>query len=197
MKKRLILCLFGMCLLIALPVHSQIQFGLKGGLDVSKVSFSSELWDGDNKTGFFIGPMAEFTLPVVGIGIDVAALYSQAGLKIESTGTGEDGGSVSDKWKSIEVPVNLKWTLGLGKMLGVFLAAGPQFGFNLNNKLDGYETKSCAVTVNVGVGVKLINHLQVGLNYNIGASKIAESLDERIVDNMKKNSWQVSLAYLF
>ena len=141
--------------------------------------------------------MAEFTLPIAGIGIDVAALYSQAGLKIESTGSGETEGSVSDKWKSIEIPVNLKWTLGLGDMLGVFLAVGPQFGFNLNNKLDGYETKSCAVTANVGVGVKLINHLQVGLNYNIGASKIAESLDERIVDNMKKNSWQVSMAYLF
>lgn len=197
MKKQFTYCLLGICLLISLPAYSQIQFGLKGGLDVSKVSFSSDLWDGDNKTGFFIGPMAEFTLPVAGIGLDVAALYSQAGLKVESTGRGEIEGSVSDKWKSIEVPVNLKWTLGLGKMLGVFLAAGPQFGFNLNSELDGYETKSCAVTVNIGAGVKLINHLQIGLNYNIGASKIAESLDERIVDNMKKNSWQVSMAYLF
>lgn len=28
----------------------------------------------------FVGPMAEFTLPIIGIGADVAALYSQTDL---------------------------------------------------------------------------------------------------------------------
>lgn len=60
-----------------------ISFWLERWIDVSKVQFSSDLFKGDNATGFFIGPMAEFTLPVVGLGIDAAALYSQSGLKIK------------------------------------------------------------------------------------------------------------------
>ena len=47
----------------------------------------------DNATGFFIGPMAEFTLPIVGLGIDGAVMFSQRG-KGE---TNEQG---------FEVPVN-------------------------------------------------------------------------------------------
>ena len=69
-------------------------------------------WDGgykgnkDNSTGFFIGPMAEFTIPIVGLGIDGALLFSQRG-KDEVKQTG------------LEVPVNLKYTIGLGSLLGI------------------------------------------------------------------------------
>ena len=196
MKKILSTLLVAVCLFMAMPAQAQFHFGLKGGLDVSKVQFSSDLFKGDNATGFFIGPMAEFTLPVVGLGIDAAALYSQSGLKIK-------GSEDTEKLKSIEVPVNLKWSVGLGSALGVYLAAGPQFGFSLN---DGWkqlmeESNKSFVSVNIGVGLKLIRHLQVGVNYNIGASKLGDMvLDASDVDlrtGVRKNSWQVSLAYMF
>lgn len=196
MKKILSTLLVAVCLFMAMPAQAQFHFGLKGGLDVSKIS--SDVPKGDNATGFFIGPMAEFTLPVVGLGIDAAALYSQSGLKIKT-----EGSEATEKLKSIEVPVNLKWSVGLGSALGVYLAAGPQFGFNIDNGFDKLmDTKTCAVSVNVGVGVKLLSHLQIGVNYNIGASKLAElvpdEMDEYISDpNLRKNSWQVSAAYLF
>lgn len=195
MKKILSTLLVAVCLFMAMPAQAQFHFGLKGGLDVSKIS---NVPKGDNATGFFIGPMAEFTLPVVGLGIDAAALYSQSGLKIKT-----EGSEATEKLKSIEVPVNLKWSVGLGSALGVYLAAGPQFGFNIDNGFDKLmDTKTCAVSVNVGVGVKLLSHLQIGVNYNIGASKLAElvpgEMDEYISDpNLRKNSWQVSAAYLF
>lgn len=190
MKKLVSTLLVFMCLLITVPAQAQIKFGLKGGIDMSKVT--TEI--GDNATGFFVGPMMEATLPIIGLGVDVAALYSQSGVKFE--------GVDSEKLKSIEVPVNLKWTVGLGSTLGVFAAVGPQFGFNLDNGVDAaLNSKKCAVSVNVGVGLKLIRHLQLGVNYNIGASKMTakytESMDENIVPNFRKNSWQVSLAYMF
>ena len=64
------------------------------------------------------------------------------------------------------------------------------------------DTKTCAVSVNVGVGVKLLSHLQIGVNYNIGASKLAELVPEDVGEyisapNLRKTSWQVSAAYLF
>ncbi|WP_294588803.1 porin family protein [uncultured Phocaeicola sp.] len=192
MKKVLSTLLLIVCCWLAIPAQAQIHFGLKGGIDVSKMTFSSDLLKGDNRTGFFIGPMLDFTVPVVGVGVDVAALYSQSGLKAN------DEFSESETLKSIEVPINLKWTIGLGSTLGVYLAAGPQFGFSLNDKLwDNIEAKKCAVSVNIGAGVKLVQHLQIGVNYNIGASKLANVIAEGFETNIRKNAWQVSLAYLF
>lgn len=178
-----------MCLIIAIPAQAQLRFGLKGGVDMSKVT--TEV--GDNATGFFVGPMLEATIPLIGLGVDVAALYSQSGVKFE--------GTEADKIKSIEVPVNLKWTVGLGSTFGVFAAVGPQFGFNLDNGVDAVlQSKKCAVSVNVGAGLKLLRHFQLGVNYNIGASKMtAKYADDpdNIIPNFRKNSWQVSLAYMF
>ena len=63
------------------------------------------------------------------------------------------------------------------------------------------ESNKSFVSVNIGVGLKLIRHLQVGVNYNIGASKLGDMvLDASDVDlrtGVRKNSWQVSLAYMF
>lgn len=186
MKKLISTLVVIACLIMAIPAQSQVRFGVKGGLDVSKLN--TEL--AENATGFFVGPMVDFTLPIVGLGIDAAALYSQSGIKFEGTS--------KENLKTIEVPVNLKWTVGLGSTLGVFVAAGPQFGFGLND-IDKYlEYKKAFVSVNVGAGVKLLRHLQIGVNYNFGASKVCD-LDEndRLTESLRKNSWQVSLAYIF
>lgn len=191
MRKLVSIIVVMACLLLAVPAQSQVKFGLKGGLDISKLDNNI----GDNTTGFFVGPMLDVTLPILGLGIDVAALYSQSGLDVN--------GASSEKLKSVEVPVNLKWTLGLGSTFGVFVAAGPQFGFSLN---DGWknlmeETNKSFVSVNVGAGLKLLRHLQVGVNYNIGASKLGDIIvntsDGNLRSGVRKNSWQVSLAYMF
>lgn len=191
MKKIVSTLVVILCLFIAVPSQAQIKFGLKGGLDISKLDTKVS----DNTTGFFVGPMLDVTLPIIGLGIDVAALYSQSGIDVNNKS--------SEKLKSVEIPVNLKWTLGLGSTFGVFIAAGPQFGFSIN---DGWkqlmeESNKSFVSVNVGAGLKLLRHLQVGVNYNIGASKlgdmIVDSSEGKLRSSIRKNSWQVSLAYMF
>lgn len=191
MKKIVSTLVVILCLFIAVPSQAQIKFGLKGGLDISKLDTKVS----DNTTGFFVGPMLDVTLPIIGLGIDVAALYSQSGIDVNNKS--------SEKLKSVEIPVNLKWTLGLGSTFGVFIAAGPQFGFSIN---DGWkqlmeESNKSFVSVNVGAGLKLLRHLQVGVNYNIGASKlgdmIVDSSEGKLRSGIRKNSWQVSLAYMF
>lgn len=201
MKKILSILMVIACLGIAIPAQAQLKFGLKGGLNITSLSFSGDMFKGDNRTGFFIGPMAEFTIPVVGLGLDVAALYNQAKGKVYY----ESGkSSRNETLKSFEVPVNLKWTFGMGSTLGAYIAAGPQFGFNVGSGLfnigkETFDMKKSYTTFNVGAGVKLVQHLQVGLNYNFSINKMAKMHtdgNEGSV-NMKKNTWQVSLAYLF
>lgn len=181
------------CIMMALPAQAQLKFGLKGGLNISKVTFSASDINSDNRTGFFIGPMAEFTIPVIGVGIDAAALYTQSGAKVEY-----ENESYDKNLKTIEIPVNLKYNFGLGSMAGVYVAAGPQFGFNVGSgHLGDYDIKDCNTTFNVGAGVKLISHLQIGVNYNFSINKVAKYEEEGKKYDMKKNTWQVSLAYLF
>ncbi|MBU3838732.1 MAG: porin family protein [Candidatus Phocaeicola faecigallinarum] len=191
MKKIVSTLVVMLCLFMAVPSQAQVKFGLKGGLDISKLDTKVS----GNTTGFFVGPMLDVTLPIIGLGIDVAALYSQSGIDVNNKS--------SEKLKSVEIPVNLKWTLGLGSTFGVFIAAGPQFGFSIN---DGWkqlmeESNKSFVSVNVGAGLKLLRHLQVGVNYNIGASKLGEmivdSSEGKLRSGIRKNSWQVSLAYMF
>ena len=61
------------------------------------------------------------------------------------------------------------------------MAAGPDFYFDFagNKTIDGVRTdkKKAEVGINVGAGVKLLNHLQVGANYNIPLGKTASFED--------------------
>lgn len=173
------------CLLMAQPAQAQLlKWGVKGGVNMSKID-----WDGgyegnkDNSTGFFIGPMVELTLPIIGLGVDGALLYSQRG---------DDG----FKQQGLEIPVNLKYTIGLGSMLGIYFAAGPDFFYNWKeyegDKTVG-EKKSAQVGLNLGAGVKLLKHLQVGVNYQL---PMGDSFKIQNV-NFKTKTWQVSMAVLF
>lgn len=193
-------------------VQAQVKFGLKGGLNVTNMSLNSEVFDADNQTGFFIGPTVKFTLPIVGLGIDASALYDQRDAKI----TVEDNGaSVESKIKnqSINIPINLRYGVGLGSTASVYLFAGPQFGFNVGDKnqslfkdMGEWRLKSSTFSVNVGLGAMLLSHLQISANYNIACGKTGETtvssaLGELAQSAAKKrgraNAWQIGLAYYF
>ena len=193
-------------------VQAQVKFGLKGGLNVTNMSLNSEVFDADNQTGFFIGPTVKFTLPIVGLGIDASALYDQRDAKI----TVEDNGaSVESKIKnqSINIPINLRYGVGLGSTASVYLFAGPQFGFNVGDKnqslfkdMGEWRLKSSTFSVNVGLGAMLLSHLQISANYNIACGKTGETtvssaLGELAQSAAKKrgraDAWQIGLAYYF
>lgn len=192
--------------------QAQVKFGLKGGLNVTNMSLNSEVFDADNQTGFFIGPTVKFTLPIVGLGIDASALYDQRDAKI----TVEDNGaSVESKIKnqSINIPINLRYGVGLGSTASVYLFAGPQFGFNVGDKnqslfkdMGEWRLKSSTFSVNVGLGAMLLSHLQISANYNIACGKTGETtvssaFGELAQSAAKKrgraNAWQIGLAYYF
>ena len=125
MKKIFTTIVLMAAMLVAIPAKAGLNFGIKGGYNVTNCSFSSDVLDTSNKSGFFIGPSLKIGLPVLPIGFEVAALYDQRDAKM-------DGTTVSQK--SINIPVNVRYEFGLGDMAGIYLAAGPQFGFNIGDK---------------------------------------------------------------
>ena len=80
--KKLFTILAVATLLVAAPANAQLKFGLKGGLNINNVKLDKSIADADNQTGFFIGPMAEFTIPIVGVGAEVGLLYNNKSMKI-------------------------------------------------------------------------------------------------------------------
>lgn len=194
MKKLLSTLMVIACLALAIPTQAQIKFGVKAGLNVSKLHLSKETLSSDNRAGFFIGPTAEFTLPLLGLGIDGSVLYNQFGVDSEK--------GTSTK-KSIEIPINLRWTVGFSSLVGAYVAVGPQFGFNVGDRWfdEICEFKKNTTSFNVGAGLKLLGHLQVGANYNFALKDNGKIHDDDIEDlgtiGFKQNTWQVSVAYLF
>ena len=73
MKKILSITLFAVAMVIAMPANARLKFGLKGGLNINKVSFSQSDLKSDNQTGFFVGPTVQFTTPL-GIAVDGSVL---------------------------------------------------------------------------------------------------------------------------
>lgn len=199
MKKFLGAFVVAVCMGVVIPAQAQIHFGVKGGLNLSKASFShvSDNFKKDNFTGFFIGPMTEFTIPVVGLGVDAALLFSQRGIKV--SGAGAD---FTVKQNGLDIPVNLKYNIGLGSMLGIYFAAGPDFYFDFagDQTIAGskVDKKKAEVGINVGAGVKLLKHLQVGANYNIPLGDTAQLKEDGVeYSAYKTKTWQVSVAYIF
>lgn len=194
MMKRIvsmIVAVVAVSFLYVAPAQAGLRYGIKGGLNLATVTFSKADLNTSNRLGYFIGPMAEVSIPLVGLGVDAAALFSETGTSIKT----ENGLSASIK--SVSVPLNLKMSFGISDLVGIYLGAGPQFDFNVSdeNLGDGFKLERYNTSVNVGAGVKYANHWQAGLNYNFSITKVAEAKDADA--HMNQNLWQVSVAYLF
>lgn len=200
MRKLFTLVVLIAATLVTIPAQAQFKFGLKGGLNVTDMSFSSDVVDVSNRTGFFIGPTAKFTLPIVGLGLDASVLYDQREAKLK-------GADDKIKQQAINIPINLRYDIGLGSLAAVYLAAGPQFGFNIGDKhqtlvedVSEWKLNDSNFSVNVGLGVMLLGHLQVGANYNIVCGKTGEVTGLDGVEEAfrgRSNTWQISAAYYF
>jgi opacity protein-like surface antigen len=188
---------------MTVAAQAQVKFGVKGGLNLTSMKLDASVADKSNQTGFFIGPTIKFTLPLVGLGIDASALYDQRSAKVE----GE-----TLKQQSIQVPVNLRYGFGLGSTASIYLFAGPQFGFAVGDKITeigndvaDWRLKDSNLSANVGLGLMLLNHLQISANYNIAlgttgevdAGKAIDTTWKTAIGKAKANAWQLSLAYYF
>ena len=205
MKKYLLLvvCLAAM----TTSVQAQgIKFGVKGGLNITKMSFSKDVVKSDNKTGFFVGPTLKISLPA-GFGVDIAALYDErsadvtGGYKEEESKVIVNTNGETIKQKSIQVPVNLRYSIGLSSLAGLYFALGPQFGFPVADKVfdtdfGEYRLKDANLSINFGAGVYMLGHLEVGVTYNLAAGKSGEFKNWDDVDT-HIHAWQISAAYYF
>ena len=195
MKKNIVI-LISFLLVSIFSAQAGIKFGVKAGVNLADASFSESALKPSNYTGFQAGIISEFTLPIIGLGMDAALLYSQQGVKIKF-----DDLEKTKKFGTLDIPVNLKYKFGLLDVAGVYFTAGPYASFRLNENLkDQYETKSFGAGLNFGFGVELLSHLQVGANYKLGLTNDYSKFHpdfSMLKGDGKVRVWTVSAAYFF
>ena len=206
MKKLLSFAFLTLGLFVSTSANAQgVKFGVKGGLNITDMNLDSKLLCESNCVGGFIGPTIKFTLPNIGLGIDASALYDYRKAKVTDRANQEK----SVKQEQLSIPVNAHYSIGLGSTTSVFLFAGPQWSINIGDK-DFEWTKGCSYSfkdsnfsVNAGLGITLMDHLQISANYNIAMGKTADVKARKLLTDLPEkaksriNSWQIAVAYFF
>lgn len=208
-----------------------INFGVKAGLNVNKVSFNKDFASSlKNSCGWTAGVMAEFTVPVIGIGADVSLMYARMNNSTEVAYDQSFAGTVGSLLSStlanagqasdpsdlygkdfLEIPINIKYKLSLpvvGKIVKPYVFTGPNFAFRLGksfkDNLNNLESRTCQVAWNVGLGVELFSHLQVGASYGFGMNNVVKTINKFTDTSVtpvdikaKNNYWTVTAGYVF
>ena len=181
---------------------AQFRVGPKIGLCINSLKFNSlgDNFSADNRAGFTGGIMAEFTVPVIGVGLDASVLY----VRRSAEWMNEQDITTKASRDYIDIPVNLKWKISnpIGSIVTPFITTGPDFAFLCSKKtIDNVvHGQSFDFAWNVGVGVQLFNHLQVAGSYGFGLSKAVEFVDSNHQNagiEGKNKYWTVTATYLF
>ena len=178
MKK--ILC--AIAILFSLSAFGQIaQFGLKAGANIS--NFTGGNFDAVKKkslVGFHGG--LYLRLKFLNFSLQPEAMVSTQGARIDSV-----SGSYDWKITYITIPVMAQYRFGTG----VYIEAGPQFGFKASEDIDNETLKDFAkgldLSLAAGLGIRGKKGLGIGARYTVGVSKVGDFQPSNGIDPDFKN----------
>ena len=185
--KKTIISMVVMAMFAVMPASAQgIAFGVKGGMNFTKMSIDDDKVNSESGVGFFIGPTLKIDiLPF--FGVQGSVFYEQANSKVDDE---------KIKRQSVIIPIDARVNLKLSEAAGIYLATGPQFGFNVGedeftwNETSSYKNtfqmKKSMFNWNFGAGVMLSKKFELGVVYSLGISKTGEL--EAEIDKAKANN---------
>ena len=203
--KKTIITMVVMAMFAVMPANAQgVAFGLKGGVNFTKMSIDDDAVKSESGVGFFIGPTLKIDfLPF--LGIQGSIMYEQANSKV-------NGEKI--KRQSIIIPIDARVSFKFNEGAGIYLATGPQFGFNVGESeftwndtstyKNTFQMKKSMFNWNFGVGAMLSKHFELGVVYSLGISKTGEleaEIDKAKANNNelkpKSSTWQISATLFF
>ncbi len=194
-----------------------LKFAVEGGLHINEPSSFSkdalkEAVNTGNSLGFFIGPKLMFNAPL-GFGVDGAILFSQKY---------NDMGEKEKALQYIDIPINARYQINIGGLLGIYAALGPQLSVNIGDRdwslsdfgeaqslgKQYFEASKANISLNLGAGVIVLKRIQAGFTYNVPITRDGKSLYNisstdvvgdvnQVKSNFKNNTWSIRAAYIF
>ena len=178
-------------LMVMGTVNAQLQFGLKGGVNIS--NFTGGNFNNIEKSSlvaFHAGGLVRIKFEHLVLQPEV--LFSTQGAKLD------DGTTEADyKISYVNVPIMLQW-----QFKGSFyIEAGPQAGFKVsedipNSTIDEFA-KSTDLSIGVGLGFLKNKGLGIGGRYTVGVSKVGNFDSANIDPDFKNGVIQFSLIFIF
>jgi hypothetical protein len=185
-----------------------VRFGVKGGVQLATMEFSADAVDKSNRVGFCVGPVVKIGLPITGLSVDAALLYDRRDLKVEEE---------TFKQQSLLLQGDFSCGTGIGDVIGIFVKLGPQFSFNVGDDLVHWATtkadnnqfslQETMLSLNLGAGVTIANHLEGAITYNVPISKTADYTWSKLRDELssqtwnhaktRTNAWNITVTYFF
>ncbi|MBR2097114.1 MAG: PorT family protein [Prevotella sp.] len=192
-----------MAFIAAIPASAQgVQFGVKGGVNFTKMSLDNDAVETKSGVGFFVGPTLKIDfLPF--LGIQGALMYEQSNSKVADE---------TVKRQAIVLPIDLRVNLKLNEASGLYVATGPQFDFNVGSDFEfkgdklkeTFDFNTAMFGWNFGVGVMLSKKFEIGAVYNLGISKTGELEAEYEAAKAsgkdlkpKSSSWKIGVTLFF
>lgn len=183
--------------------NAQFKFGIKAGMNVNRIHITENIannFEPSNSTGWTAGVTTEFTVPLIGVGADVSVMYARMNNSTDET----IGNTTVDYGKNfLEIPVHVKYKLSIPAISSVFapyIFTGPNFAFKLDkNVAEHVKSKDCQVGWDLGLGIQLVRHLQIGAGYTWGMNHVFDKVFEGNYGQIKarNNYWTITAAYLF
>ncbi|MBD5370088.1 MAG: PorT family protein [Bacteroides sp.] len=200
-----------------LAAAGPFSFGVKAGLNVNKLTTNpGALVSSDNSCGWTAGVMADFTVPIIGIGADISLMYSRMNNANDATFdkallTEDSEASKLYGKNFLMIPLNVKYKITIPVIASIvkpYVFTGPSFNLNLDGKVKDtfhdLQSRTFTMAWNFGLGVELINHVQVSASYGLACNRAVERLAGNVIGgniesspNIKNNYWTVTAAYLF
>jgi len=183
--------IFLLLLLVTGVVNAQLQFGLKGGVNVS--NFTGGDFKNIEKSplvAFHAGGIVRIKFDKLVLQPEV--LFSSQGAKLDD-GTSEKDYTVS----YVNVPIMLQWQFDGG----FYIEAGPQAGFKVSEDIPDSSidefAKSTDLSIGLGLGFLKDKGLGIGGRYTVGVSKVGDFDSANIDPDFKNGVIQFSLLFVF
>lgn len=184
------------------------RWGVMGGANFSKFSTKTEDLKSNLFTGFHVGPVVEYELPVFPIAIEAGLLYSQKGMELTDGKINKDD-AFTLRSNIIEIPVNLKAYVFSIPAARFFVIAGPSFNFALNtkvgdiklDKLADIKANKTGISINAGIGAEVAKIIQISATFNVAMNDSYKFEDAaKVVNeylNTKEKGFSITARVLF
>ena len=197
MKKKHILLLLMAVLLLSLPASSQLRYGFRLGGSFAKASLGDAPgMSMKNGSGFSGGLLLEYQMESNGFAPDIAVLYTRYSSRLidEVSGPAKLGRNF------IEVPLHLKYKFYLSStnnLVAPMVYTGPSLLVRLGKgNPEQISTKSVQPGWDLGIGLDIINFIQLSAGYRFG---LGNAVSSSAVPGacLHTNGWNISANIIF
>ena len=183
---------------LALPASAQLRYGIRLGGVIANASLNDAGgYSLANKGGFSGGFMLEYQVPTCGLAADIALLYTRYNTRLKIVGAPAEafGRNI------MEIPIHLKYKVNAGlfhNCVCPMVYTGPSLMMRMGRK-HARPMSSDAVQPgwDVGVGVDIVNFVQLQAGYRFGLGNAVKSFDGHPDASMRTSGWQIAANLLF